>query len=56
MWIGKTKNWYQVVANWIGNVIQGLMQEQLYVHAILFKFSLGRFLEFPGGHAKKVAK
>ena len=45
-WISKTKNWYLVVVNWIGNVIQGLIQKQIYIHVNLFKLSLGCFLKF----------
>ena len=47
-WLGKkyivkNKDCYQVKANWIGKVTQGLIQEQIYVHANLFKLSLGCF-------------
>ena len=48
-WIGKTKNWYQVTAqcirknkdrfqaadSWIGKIIQGLIQEQVYTQIFL---------------------
>ena len=48
-WIGKTKNWYQVTAkcirknkdwfqvadSWIGKIMQGLIQEQVYTQIFL---------------------
>ena len=33
--IGKNKGWYQVAPNWIGKVIQGLIQEQIYMQIFL---------------------
>ena len=38
---------YQVAANWIGKVIQGLIQKQIYVHVNTFKLSFGRFFAWP---------
>ena len=33
--IGKNTDWYQVVANRIGKIIQGLIQEQIYMQIFL---------------------
>ena len=45
--IGKNRDWYLVVASCIGNVIQGLIQKQIYVHVNLFKSSFGCFFAWP---------